>query len=92
MCGVWRKKDGVDNGWVLYMVAGGRKVCQSRGRGKGGRPATFGIQVSELEGKAAIEERVEDALTHNPHSSDAHSVHWKWIQQHTLVDSRKLEE
>jgi hypothetical protein len=60
--------------WVLYMVAGDRRVRQ--GRGKGGRPATFGIQVRALEGKAAMEERAENALKHNPHSSDAHSVHW----------------
>jgi hypothetical protein len=57
------------------MMAGGRRVCQNRGRGKSGILATFGIQVRELEGKAVMEERAENALTHNQHSSDAHSVH-----------------
>jgi hypothetical protein len=74
------------SGWVLYMVAGGGRVCQ--GRGKGERPATFSIQVRELEGKAAIEERAGNALSHNPNSSYAHSMHWKYIQQHTLVVPR----
>jgi hypothetical protein len=50
---------------------------------------TFSIRVRELEGKATIEERAGNARTHNPYSSDAHSVHWKHIQQHTLIVPKK---